>query len=161
MMNVKRVFLLCGVPGSGKSTWIRKQVQDTAYECKIISRDEIRFSMLNDEDEYFAKEDAVFEEFIRQIQEAIDGTPQAIFIDATHLNEKGRNKVLDLLNLENCKLYPVSFEMPLDVCLSQNAQRTGRARVPQSVVKRMFYQYVPPKDGEKYFYEHILHVMGR
>ena len=81
-----------------------------SYPAAHISRDEIRFSMVREDEDYFAHEDEVVKEFHRKAQEAIDGEPLVIFIDATHLSEKSRNATLDALNLENCELYAVNFE---------------------------------------------------
>ena len=39
-MKQKRVFLICGIPGSGKSTWVRERI--AKYGGHHISRDEIR-----------------------------------------------------------------------------------------------------------------------
>lgn len=36
-----------------------------------ISRDEIRYSMISDKDEYFSKEKEVFNEYVKQIDEAL------------------------------------------------------------------------------------------
>jgi predicted kinase len=124
----------------------------------VISRDGIRFSMLKDSDDYFAHEDEVFAEFRRQIQAAIDEDVEMnIFVDATHLSEKARNKTLDGLRLEGVDLYAVAMDIPMGVCLDQNEQREGRAYVPRSVIRRMWYQYQPPTENEKYKY-HILTV---
>ena len=141
---------MCGPSGSGKTTWVKNQMKGMSYPAAHISRDEIRFSMVRED-----------EEFHRKAQEAIDGEPLAIFIDATHLSEKSRNATLDALNLENCELYAVNFEIPVGVCISQNDQRTGRAKVPRSVIRRMFYTYDAPKsEGEKYSYT-VLNVKAR
>ena len=89
----------------------------------------------------------------KKAQEAIDGEPLVIFVDATHLSEKARNKTLDKLNLENVELFAVNFNLPVDVCITQNDQRTGLAKVPRSVIRRMWCTYEPPKPtGEKYEY---------
>ena len=47
---MKHLFLMCGVAGAGKSTYLSK-IKNAA----IISRDEIRFSIIGDFDDYFAK----------------------------------------------------------------------------------------------------------
>lgn len=142
----KKIYILCGVPGSGKSTWARKQVEELDGKGIIISRDAIRFSMLNDNDAYFAHEDEVFDEFIRQTQEAInDQEHTSIFIDATHLNEKNRNKVLSRVwRLGDDVVIGVYFDIPLEECLRRNALRTGRALVPETVIKNMYESLTKP-----------------
>ena len=79
---MKHLFLMCGVAGSGKSTYL-----SNIKNAVVISRDEIRFSLIGDFDDYFAKEDEVFATFIQKIQNAIDNEegPKEIYCDATHL----------------------------------------------------------------------------
>ena len=147
------LIAIVGESGSGKTTWVKNQMKDMKYPAAHISRDEIRFAKLKDGEDYFAHEDEVFEEFCKKAQEAIDGEPLVIFVDATHLSEKARNKTLDKLNLENVELFAVNFNLPVDVCITQNDQRTGLAKVPRSVIRRMWCTYEPPKPtGEKYEY---------
>lgn len=135
----KKLFILVGAPGCGKSTWARSQAEHVKGEAIIISRDEIRFSMLKDGDDYFSKENEVFNEFIRKIQESLDDdTHSKIYIDATHVNRAGRSKVLNRLDLKGTTVVGVYFDIPLEVCLERNAGRTGRALVPESAIKRMY-----------------------
>ena len=53
---MKIIYMLSGPPGSGKSYWAKKDTKDKIGTC-IVSRDDIRFSFLNDSDNYFARED--------------------------------------------------------------------------------------------------------
>ena len=53
---MKIIYMLSGPPGSGKSYWAKKDIKDKIGTC-IVSRDDIRFSFLNDSDNYFARED--------------------------------------------------------------------------------------------------------
>ena len=74
---MSKLNLMCGIPGSGKSYWVRHHMTDAdAY----ISRDQIRFSMLKEGEEYFSHENEVFEEFIAQIQNAINGNYNNILL---------------------------------------------------------------------------------
>lgn len=161
MMQRKNLFLMCGTPGSGKSTWVRKQIEESNVKSVHISRDEIRFAMVDEDEDYFARETEVFNAFCSKIQEVLEEEEAAnIYVDATHLNEKARNKVLDRLDLRNADLYAVDFNMPLDVCIKQNALRSGRAFVPVSQVRRMWYSYDAPTENEKYKFT-VLHAVAQ
>lgn len=152
-MKQKTLFLMCGVSGSGKTTWVREQASrqsDTVH----ISRDEVRFSLVNENEEYFSHEKDVFNEFIKAINEGIKAH-SVIYVDATHLNEISRNKVLDRLNLENVNIIPVNFEVNLDDCLIRNSQRTGRANIPNKVIENMYKTFAPAGYGEKYSYKEV------
>ena len=145
---------MCGVPGSGKTTWVKQQIANSKVGGVHVSRDEVRFSMVKEDEEYFSKENEVFNAFCSKIQEALEDTdgPANIYVDATHLNEKSRNKTLDRLDLRNANLYAVVFDIPVETCLKQNDFRQGRAFVPKSVIRRMHCQFDIPSENEKYKY---------
>ena len=46
---------MVGAPGAGKSTFIKNNKDKLCGSVNIVSRDEIRFSLLKDGDEYFSK----------------------------------------------------------------------------------------------------------
>lgn len=154
---MKNIYLLCGVPASGKSTWVKERLNEHSV---WISRDNIRFSMVSENEEYFAKEGEVFNAFIRAIKAAIkDDSIEDIYIDATHLTETSRNKVLDrfVWGVRD-KLYVVAFDVNLETCLERNNKRTGRERVPEYVIKNMAKTYTKPTYNEKYRYKNIIEV---
>lgn len=150
-MKQKRVWLLCGIPASGKSSWAARQ------NGNCISRDTVRFSMVNENEEYFSKEDAVFNEFIHQINESIN-TNEDTYIDATHINQRSRNKTLNRLNLKGVDIYVVNFLTSLETCLKRNSKREGRAQVPESVIQNMNNSFVPASPNEKYEYKEIIYI---
>ena len=114
-MNQKKVFLLSGIPGSGKSTWARKNLTPTT---EWISRDNVRFSIVNEDEEYFSHEDEVFDTFISYINQMLeDPRVDTIFIDATHLNKRSRDKTLNRIRKERIdELNCVCFVTPLSIC---------------------------------------------
>ena len=156
----KTLYLMCGVPGGGKSTIARSMAEDLRTEGRtaIVSRDEIRFAMLKDGDDYFKYEDKVFDMFINRINDLLDSDEVPnIFIDATHLNEKARNKVLDRLHLnDDVWIIPVDVRPSLERCIEQNNRRSGLAHVPESVIRKMYDSYERPTYHEKYFYHMII-----
>ena len=156
LMKPKKVYLLCGAPGSGKSSWAKAQIEQNGGIW--LSRDNVRFSLLTEEDEYFAKETEVFNTWINQINEAIHNKEGVtdIYVDATHLNEKSRNKTLSRLDRKNVRIIPVYFDTPFLMCLKQNNYRSGRERVPEEVIGNMYKSIKRPTHKEKYKYEDIL-----
>ena len=91
------IIMLVSVPGSGKSTYAQELIKELKTEnhtVAYISRDKIRFNALEPNDLYFDKEKAVFNEFIRQINQAIEDGFEYVIIDATHVSPVSRAKVL-------------------------------------------------------------------
>lgn len=153
-MIKKTVYLLSGPPASGKSTWVRSQLTKGS---EWISRDNVRFSIVKEDEEYFSHEDEVFDTFIAYINKALeDPNIHTIYIDATHLNKRARHKVLSRIRKRNIsELNCVCFCVPPSVCQERNALREGRARVPAAAIENMFKSYTYPEidEGFAHVYE--------
>ena len=137
-MKQKNLYLLAGVPGSGKSTWLKQHAPDNSI---VISRDQIRFSLLQDGEDYFAHESEVFFEFINQINDALENeySDVPIFVDATHLTKASRAKLLKHLFKEDIAILSIYwFDTPLKICFERNDQRSGLAKVPKKVINLHF-----------------------
>lgn len=141
----QRLFMMVGAPGTGKSTFVANNLKDGFI---WISRDRIRYSLLEEGDDYFAKERQVFNQFILSINEAImwDEYPN-IIIDATHLTKASRAKVLKRLASVD-EIRAIVMTTPLEVALERNAKREGRERVPDDVIKSMYDSFELPTKEE-------------
>ena len=150
----KTLWIMCGAPGSGK-TWFAKNKLMKGYGWDYISRDEVRFSMIKDGEEYFSHETAVFNEFVEKIAIALDWGHDNVIADATHLNWGSRRKLLKALSkncvLEDVDVIPVVIDAKLEDILEHNKLRDGRARVPEETIRRMYRNISDPvKDPYKY-----------
>ena len=150
-MTKKTIWLMSGIPGSGKSTWIKNRLnEDTDIWC---SRDAVRFSMVKEDEEYFSHETKVFRTWINQICDALNNPNiKNIYIDATHINDKSRNKTLSCLPKENIEeIVNVVFSVPLKECIRRNANRKGREKVPEDVITNMYNSFSLPQKNKTIF----------
>lgn len=146
-MKQKTVFLLCGIPGSGKSTWARAHLSPTT---EWISRDNVRFSIVREDEEYFSHEEEVFDTFIAYINQTLENPKvDVIIIDATHISKGARRKVLSRIHKQNIfELNCVWFDVSLDTCLARNHLRTGRKRIPETAIANMYKSKTYPSKDE-------------
>ena len=141
---MSRLIMMMGIAGAGKSTWIKQNYPDV----EPVSRDAIRFEILDEKGgEYFDHEDEVFNSFIHQIIGSLVADEVTI-ADATHLNRKARLKVLSRVRKYADEVEVVWIRVPLETALRQNAMRSGRAKVPNDVIKRMYQSIERPEDNE-------------
>ena len=103
--------------------------------------------MVREDEPYFERETEVFNAWIAQICEALSNPMIGdIYIDATHLNDRSREKTLSRLPKENInKITNVVFLVPIETCLERNAQRTGREVVPEDAIRNMQKSFKMPK----------------
>ena len=97
--------MLVGAPASGKSTWLRTHLGEGET---YVSRDEVRFSIIGDGEEYFSHEAEVFKKFVEQIEEKLNEGFR-VYADATHINWASRRKLIESLhNREEIDIFELS-----------------------------------------------------
>ena len=153
------LYIMVGIPGSGKSyiaNILAKEANGT-----VVSRDEIRFKYLKDDEEYFHHEKRVFKEYVNTIQKYLD-EGETVIADATHLNTPSRVKLLNNLYFtKKDYVVPMVIDTPFEICKERNAQRTGRSRVPDDVLKSMYDSFTDPAEDPAYIrprYYDVLYI---
>lgn len=150
----KEIRLMVGVPGSGKSTLVEKQMKEVAKEnctTALVSRDAIRKELTNGATgkDYFKKEKAVFGIYVDKANHCIEEGLEIIFLDATHINEASRHKILSKLkNIENYVLVVETIKIPVEIAIERNNKREGFAKVPESAIRKMVKDFVAPTMAE-------------
>lgn len=139
-----KLIMMMGVPGSGKSTFANRW-QD--INTVVVSRDAIRFAMLQEGDDYFAKEGQVFQEFVHQIANGLNKGYEVI-ADATHLNAASRAKLIKVVKSrvpsDQLEIEVIWINVGLNKALEQNELRKdSQSYVPRQVIRRMFEQMEP------------------
>lgn len=149
---MSKLYVLCGAPGSGKSTFAKEifphYFPDRPY--KIISRDEIRFSLLKDGEEYFSHEDEVYQILWNSINQALKEGFDVIS-DQTSLTSNSRTFLLQHISGYE-EAIAIEIKTPLQMCLDRNNQRVGKTFVPPNAIKNMYYSYKSPTISEGFSY---------
>lgn len=156
-----RLFIMCGLPASGKSTFAQQFIKNS--DTRYVSRDEIRFSMIKEDEKYFSHEKEVFKKFASTIAKTLAGGFDVI-ADATHLNRISRDKLIRAIDqyITEYTITYIVLETSLETCMKRNALREGRARVPDSVMKSMAENWEDITNSEKSYdrYEGTLYLSG-
>lgn len=140
-MKQKNLVILAGIPGAGKSTWVKQHLGENDI---YVSRDDVRFSLISNEEEYFSHETETFDKFVREIEKNLE-KGKRVFADATHINWASRRKLIERLhNREDIDIDVYYFTITLPLAIARNNQRQGRARVPEDVIRRMYKQSTHP-----------------
>lgn len=122
---MNNLYLMVGASGSGKSTYANNFINTYGKPIKVVSRDAIRFSLLNDGAPYFSKEKTVFAKFIKEINEGLDKGD--VIADATHINEASRMKVISKVDLSKCKVSCIVVNTDETTAIKRNHLREGRS----------------------------------
>lgn len=132
----KQLILMSGVMGSGKSHYAYARTRLDSFNERVVSRDEIRFSLLKDDEDYFAHEKQVYRRFVQQVQDYLnDNETAVIWADATFLTDKARKRFLDELELNNdVKVKLIIMDTTLCTCLKRNEKRLGRSQAPEEKI---------------------------
>ena len=148
------LYILCGPSGCGKSTWAHNFIIENdrnKNDIRYVSRDNIRLELLKDGEDYFSHEKVVFRRFVGYIcNTLIDGFD--VIADATQLNEFSRRKLTQAIDMRytNYKIIYVVFNVDADTCITRNANRAGRANVPENIIRNMCRDFrAPTKDEDE------------
>ncbi len=141
---MKKVIIMRGLPGSGKSTWARQMVKDHPNSYKRINRDELRLML---DDGYMSDGN---EKFVRQVRDMLivkalsDG--KHVIVDDTNLSERSLTRIHQLVQefnkAHNDEVTVEIKEMATSIqeCIARDAER--ERKVGEQVIRRMHRQHI-------------------
>lgn len=146
------LYMLIGIPCSGKSTWIEKNVN--REEAVVLSSDAYIQSVADMSgstyNEVFSNSIKLANENLKkELSKAIIDN-KAIFWDQTNISINSRKKKLNDPRLQHYVKYAIVFNTPFDCCLSRNNQRIGKV-IPLCVMESMRNNFEYPTYSEDFF----------
>jgi len=132
-----------GIPGSGKTTFLGKDLNESFYICA----DDIRKELTGNASDQ-GRNNEVWELLYERVHDILMGE-DSLVIDVTNTRRSDRRKMIEFCHEHGAEVHGIWFDTPLDVCKERNALR--ERVVPEHVLDRMHRQLVewPPslEDG--------------
>lgn len=133
------IVVMCGLPGSGKSTYLEK------LGAQPISSDGIRELLADDATDQTIHV-RVFAAMRYLVRQRLAIGKAVTYVDATHLTPEERAPYIRIARAYGCRVEAVFFDVPVEVCQERNHLRSRV--VPPEVIKGMQAKLMPPRAEE-------------
>ena len=137
-----KLYVMVGIPGSGKSTYAEVNLSQSAT---IFSSDKLRGELLGDEGNQDNK-DLIFSTLYSRARDCLLSGKDAV-IDATNVNKFERARVLEnFKDIDDLVKVAIFVNTPLEECISRNKNRSRV--VPEKVIRDFYSRLEIPVEDE-------------
>ena len=145
-MRKQTLTILCGLPGSGKSTWLQKNKRT---DQDVICLDEIRDQIFGHQ--FHRSAEPWIIAFAKSMARILLSQGRSLVIDSTALLPFIRNEWNAMAKHYGARTEVIYFDIPYEVCVERNRNRERKKRVPISVLKSFRGMLIAPDpDIERY-----------
>lgn len=139
---MRKLLMLQGLPGSGKSHWALEQKQLDPANVLIVSKDDIRLELSatgwqwshENEKHVLALRDS-------RIIDAFGTGFTTVISSDTNFGRKHKVRLNELAVKAGAQFEVKRFDTSVAVCIERDATRQGSARVGEEVIRKMAAQY--------------------
>lgn len=143
------LIVLVGPPGSGKSTWARRNRRGVVH----VSQDELIDAITP------GGFDHAYRPIYRQAEDAVARAGlragHTVIVDRTNRTRAHRERWLELAREESCPAIAVVMLTSQELCRERNAQREGARRVSDERMERMLAAFEPVTADEGFAAVHF------
>lgn len=146
-MEQLNVYICCGAPGSGKSTWAKNMTEKDPLIVRVCP-DDNRRNIGGDSSNQSVSPQA-FAMAKDQVRNALCAGKNVVF-DATNMYRKARRDFINIGRFHGAKIVAVVFECTKDTLLTRNQKRgsVGGRVVPEDIIDKMLSRYQRPDTTE-------------
>jgi predicted kinase len=137
-MNIPKLIILCGIPGSGKSTYAKDYIEQNPNTIHLSS-DAIRKELYGDENIQGNPGD-VFSLMQKRAIEALNNGCNVIY-DATNITRKDRSSIIGICP-KFAKIECHIIWAPIETCIERDAKRDRT--VGKEVIDKMLKRFQAP-----------------
>ena len=147
MTEKQTIYICCGAPGSGKSTWAKALVAKTPDIVRVCP-DDCRRAISGDSNNQAVSYPA-FCMAKDQMRKAFDDGKSVVF-DATNMYRKARKDFIKMAREKGVAVIAQVFECDKATLLARNAKRgaEGGRNVSEEIIDKMLSNYQRPEKPE-------------
>lgn len=139
---MKTIYMTRGLPGSGKSTWAKSQMDACPGAYKRINKDDMRAMLDNS---HWSRDNEKFVLFMRDIMivEALKSGKHVI-VDDTNFGAKHEPRLRQLAKENGAAFEIIDFtHVSIETCIERDLKRFNS--VGEAVIRKMWREFLAPK----------------
>jgi predicted kinase len=143
--------IMMGVPGVGKSTFLRKIIRENDKKRIIVCPDEIRFNLL-DSDTTGTFHDSTIEPQVWRItknlvkESLLNAQLKECILDATNVGSTHRNEFIKMAQEQDWRTRGIVLYESYEKIKNRNLLR--KRKVPEEVIEEFYVKFQHPRRGE-------------
>lgn len=138
---MKTVYLLQGLPASGKTTWAKEVIDNNPGKYTRVNKDDLRSMMDN------GKWSKSNEKLVLEVRDAIISEAlwvgRHVIVDDTNLHEKHVHQVRTIARMLGAKFEIKFFDVDVNEAIERDLKRPNS--VGSKVIKDMYKQFLQPE----------------
>ena len=143
---MQKVYILKGLPGSGKSTWAKEELKKDK-NLRRVNRDELRDMLWGSRYEWSGEKERSVTTAQRDTIVELLYSGYSVVIDDTNLNPKTvnniKNWIKEICEDERIEIIEKFFDVKLKECIKRDLRREHS--VGKDVIMEMYNKYLRPK----------------
>lgn len=142
---MRKLIMLQGLPGSGKSTWAGEQADGSWRDAFldpvfVVNKDQIRAELGAEwsrdvEKEVVRRRDACILEYFRMYKDV------TVISDDTNFARKHKTRLRELATISGAQFEVKRFDLPLEECVKRARARITQPQVPEEAIRKMALQF--------------------